>query len=161
MKLICTCLTQNLNASGISWREQVTFTEMIMSQPVFMLTMQCCGIWGVILITNLISTLKVSSVCRYVVTLVRSSTILPVVREIIRIKNKKDNNCRIKSGKIYYRLAHYHFSECNLFSPWYTRSIKILRQTTITHSFIPSKRRGRHGRDRMVFGFTTTYTISA
>jgi hypothetical protein len=41
------------------------------------------------------------------------------------------------------------------------RNIKILRQTTITHSFIPSKRRGCHGRDRMVLGFTTTYTISA
>jgi len=58
-------------------------------------------------------------------------------------------------------LAHHHFIEFNLFSPWYTRNIKIWRQTTITHSFIPSKRRGRHGRDRMVLGFTTTYTISA
>lgn len=37
----------------------------------------------------------------------------------------------------------------------------ILRQTTITPSFIPSKRRGRHGRDRMVVKFTTTYTINA
>ena len=37
----------------------------------------------------------------------------------------------------------------------------ILRQTTITHSFIPSKRRGRHCHDRMVLGLTTTYTLSA
>ena len=42
----------------------------------------------------------------------------------------------------------------------HTTNIKILRQTTITHSFIPSKRRGCHGRDRMVLGFTTTYTIN-
>jgi predicted transcriptional regulator len=31
----------------------------------------------------------VASVCKYVVTLVRSSTILPVVREIIHIKKLK------------------------------------------------------------------------
>ena len=37
----------------------------------------------------------------------------------------------------------------------------MLRQTTITHTFIPSKRRGRHDGDRMVLGFTTRYTISA
>jgi hypothetical protein len=28
-----------------------------------------------------------------------------------------------------------------------------LRQTTSTHSFIPSERRGHHGRDRMVLDF--------
>jgi hypothetical protein len=43
------CLTQNLNASGISWWEQVTFNEMMTSQPVFTLTVQCCAIWCAIL----------------------------------------------------------------------------------------------------------------
>jgi hypothetical protein len=41
-----------------------------------------------------------------------------------------------------------------------TKHLRVkTNQTYVLH--IDRMKRGRHGRDRMVFGFTTTYTISA
>ena len=62
---------------------------MMANQPMFTLTINGCAIWGVVLITNLILALKVSSISGYAVTLDRSDTILPVVREITHIKSIK------------------------------------------------------------------------
>jgi hypothetical protein len=74
----------------------------------------------------------------------------------LETKMAKISHTKIKQGSFGKKKANINLHKN--FPIYGTRNIKILRQTTITHSF---KRRGCHGRDRMVLGFTTTYTISA